>query len=89
MISEANDAIAKVSKTGVLLEETSAMMENVENCLLLSVLGIFTPLLVVKTFFLKGTFIEIEKKMKNLLLFEAQTCHTLDTKNTDTQSNMR
>ena len=65
MISQANDACARASKNGVLLVETSDVDEKFENWSQASSLGIFTPLLVVTCFFLKGAFIEIEeKKMK-------------------------
>ena len=62
LISMANDASAKASKTGALPAETSAVMEKFENSSLVPALGIFAPLLVVRTFVSKGNFIEIEKK---------------------------
>ena len=65
LISEANAACARASKSSVLPEETGMIMESFEQWLLVSSLGIFTPLLVVTCFFLKGAFIEIkDKKIK-------------------------
>ena len=65
LISEANVACSRASESDVLPPDTKKLMEQFQNWLLVSSLGIFTPLLSVTTFFLKGAYIEIEeKKMK-------------------------
>ena len=69
LISEANDTCTRALGSDVLPTDTRNLMEKFENWLLISSLGIFIPLLVLTTFFLKGTFIEIEeKKMKQPII---------------------
>ena len=62
LISEANAACTRATKDNFLPEETGIVMDSFEKWLLVSSLGVFTPLLVVTYFFLKGAFIEIKEK---------------------------